>query len=255
MERAYGCIRGTDFDCNLWGLIPTFHEAGVRRVLFPGSGIDMLPYLFEHQGFEVEAVDFSQVALDVSAEFPPTRAWWANWLSHSGLPGTQGILGNMKSDQRQRIIDENRQPGGRLMFRRADLFTMETPEPPFDAVVLRYVLEHFAFEHRRRLLVRMAKSLRPGGILAVHCEFADPDLPMPSMADGTVPERPFQIEEEIAEAGFECVWFSGGRWWYQPGDALPEIPAGTVNPAMEAVRHRYIAKACQGNNVAILVPY
>ena len=66
---------------------------------------------------------------------------------------------------------------GRVRFQRGDLRTLEPPKRPYDAgIVIYYVLEAFPRAEQPRVLRRLARSLRPGGVLVVEMRL-QPDQP------------------------------------------------------------------------------
>jgi len=56
-------------------------------------------------------------------------------------------------------------PRDRVEFQKADMLSVDLPHNAFDVVLIANVLHHFEEEVNRDLVRRVAKVLRPGGIL------------------------------------------------------------------------------------------
>jgi len=97
-------------------------------------------------------------------------------------------------------------PGATLI--QDDIATVEFPDGSFDAVVSLYVLNHLPREHLEPLMRRVARWLRPGGVLLV--TFGASDLPswegewlgVPMFFSGYASARNTEL---VREAGLEIV--------------------------------------------------
>jgi len=122
-------------------------------VLCAGNGIAQEPRALAAAGFAVTALDISPVAVGVAKAYQP---------SARGLGGL--------------VAPPLHRPGGRVEFVAGDLRDRTVCPGPFDVVIERRTVQHFAESDRADALAALAGRLRDPGILLSEC-FDDPFPP------------------------------------------------------------------------------
>jgi SAM-dependent methyltransferase len=181
------------------GHIATLHDFGMRRVLFAGNGITVLPYLFAHCGLQAVAVDISSVATDFAAQHPPEEALFLDFFSETSPQrhaGSADILPHFDPEKTRQAMHDARRSGGSQEFLREDLFTYEPGDGAFGAIVMNYVAEHYPANDRHALAERLYSWLAPGGILVIESRYDQLKL---LNWEGSVKEG---LEEPFEAAGF-----------------------------------------------------
>lgn len=125
-------------------------ENGLRTVLCAGNGIAQEPRALAAAGFQVTALDISPVAVEVAEAHQPSARELAGLVA---LP--------------------LHRPGGDLEFVTGDLRDRTVCPGPFDVVIERRTVQHFAESDRAAALAALAGRLRNPGILFSEC-FDDP---------------------------------------------------------------------------------
>jgi len=134
-------------------LVHVMAENGLRTVLCAGNGIAQEPRALAAAGFAVTALDISPVAVGVAKAYQP---------SARGLGGL--------------VAPPLHRPGGRVEFVAGDLRDRTVCPGPFDVVIERRTVQHFAESDRADALAALAGRLRDPGILLSEC-FDDPFPP------------------------------------------------------------------------------
>lgn len=122
----------------LWGESPSpiaveaverFSRAGVRRVLVPGAGYGRNARLFSESGFEVEAIELSEEAASMGADFAPRVGYRVASALDEGTAG------------------------------------WSVPPNAAEAVFCYDLIHLFLEQDRRRLVENLVRWMAPGGLL------------------------------------------------------------------------------------------
>ncbi|HEY3266755.1 MAG TPA: class I SAM-dependent methyltransferase [Armatimonadota bacterium] len=199
--RFYARIRGYDTDNAFYGVIEDLRASGLKRVLYPGCGLDVLPYFLAHEGLRVTAADISRVAVEYEKAHPPGVGWWRLWLAFCRRERTRAMLDLSPSElaecRRMECVE-----GGSIAFEVMDAFSALDHGDPYEAVVTRNLLEHYEADERAALLSSMHRRLRPGGYLFLQTE-----------ADSlSADEAAFRPYEEAKNAGFATYGKARLEW-------------------------------------------
>ena len=121
-------------------LVHVMAEHGLRTVLCAGNGIAQEPRALAAAGFAVTALDISPVAVGVAKAYQPS----ARGLARLVAPPLH-------------------RPGGHVEFVAGDLRDRAVCPGPFDVVVERRAVQHFAESDRASALAALAARLRDPG--------------------------------------------------------------------------------------------
>lgn len=138
-----------DMFCDDERLVRIMFECGLKSVLCAGCGISQEPRALAEAGFEVTALDFSPMAIQIAqmCDFGPDE------LAHFFDP-------------------QLRRPGGCVEFVVGDMLDPGTYPGPFDVIIERRTVQNFAPEERPGILEALAARLRPEGVFLSHCHDA-----------------------------------------------------------------------------------
>jgi hypothetical protein len=173
----------------------------LRRVLFAGNGISLLPYYYAHLGYQTTAVDFARPAVKWvrrAGEVRDIATWFYEVQYDSHEDGIVRVRMDVPASRARAA--ETRVPGGSAAFIHADLFEYE-PEQPFDAILLRCPLEWFPEAKRRELVGRLFRWTAPGGV----CWAAEK-----GWRSGSPRERPSAASELVGATLLRRVERQGG---------------------------------------------
>jgi hypothetical protein len=121
-------------------------EMGIKTVLCAGSGISQEPRALAEAGFEVTALDFSPVAMQLA------QAW------------------NFGPEDLERFLaPEQRKTTGSARFIVGDLLDSALCPGPFDMIIERLTLQNFPDEERGRALDALVARLAKNGVFLSHC--------------------------------------------------------------------------------------
>lgn len=132
-----------------------------------GCGISLIPHMAAYWGFQVTAIDSSDVAIEYARARHPDEAALARCVQ---------ILDPCPDapDQFQLVDDPTRSlqhlrslkaPGGSVGYRQCDWFSSELTLATFDVIYCRNALRGSLKPYWRRSLVRFYELLAPGGVL------------------------------------------------------------------------------------------
>ncbi len=189
--------------------VHSLDERNLRRVLFVGNGVSVLPYLFAHAGFEAFALDISPVAVEYSVANPPAETYYLQFFGPAPSilhyePNPVEHLGLARVERLRQKLNEAKRDGGSVHFEVASLFEFE-PERLFDAVVCVNVLDHLADADLPAAVHQVSSWLRPGGALLADGSVSQCLRSSDRLRDGISDAYVATVFRVFEEAGFEVI--------------------------------------------------
>ncbi len=142
-------------------LVEWFDGQPWRRVLVVGGGISTEPAVLEHLGYEVVAIDISEVAISHLRKHPATRDELAAWLRCRRPPGSEESRVLDQADSLA-LLDEARRDGGSLELVCSAFQAFEL-DAPVDVVYCPRSWQCLDGGGRRELAQRAFQWIVPGG--------------------------------------------------------------------------------------------
>lgn len=119
---------------------------GRRRILIVGGGISLEPRMFAHAGFEVVALDVSEVATTCARDYTPSAEDWRFLFQ---------LIAMMRA--------RSRREGGSVTYISGDMFDHAVAPGPFDAIFSTRSLQGFTDDDLVLAVAALDARLAPTG--------------------------------------------------------------------------------------------
>lgn len=147
------------------GTLPLAGSPGM--FLDAGCGISLIPHLVAYWGFQVTAIDPSDVAIDHVRDRAHDEATLARCVQILvPCPDMPDALMEVDDPgQRLQHLRSLHVPGGSVRYRQCDWFSSELEAACFNVIYCRNALRGSLKPYWRRSLIRFRELLSPGGVL------------------------------------------------------------------------------------------
>lgn len=231
-------------------------EWGHERVLFAGSGISILPFVFEYLGFDVTSLDISLAATQYARTHSLNTATLSRFFLTS-QPKWDPVLNaeiptaNMELTKIQ--MKKAQRQGGSVKFEVQDVLTSDYPAGAFDVVISHFLTDYIDPVERFANLVE--SWVRPGGLVLI--ETQRPQMGGESNQEG-------RLLSAFRDAGFVIhlneayTWLRQERrprWWFQQPRAFVNRDDPRVQEFLMRVRTNRDADFAARSNGAKLAVF